>query len=93
VSSQTLEDMISSLLVEEKRTIAEETKGHSQLEMALYLRYDHSRSTKDKGEMECYYCKKMDHTTWNCRFQDNDIFQGKFKVKPHVVNVAMLKFH
>jgi hypothetical protein len=66
--SQTLEDMITALLAEEKRTIAGEIKGDSQPEMALYSRNNHSRSVKDKGEVECYYCKKMGHTTWNCRF-------------------------
>jgi hypothetical protein len=41
--------------------------------------------------MECYYCKKMGHTTWNCRFQANDVLKGKLKDKPHVVNVAIIE--
>jgi hypothetical protein len=91
MSSQTLEDMISALLVEEKRTITWETKGDSQPEMTLYLRNNRSRSAKDNGEMECYYCKKMGHTAWNCRFRANDILKGKAKDKPHVANVAIIE--
>jgi hypothetical protein len=62
MSSQTLEDMIVSLLAEEKRTIAGDTEDDPQPKTALYSRNNHSISTKDKGEMECYYCKKMGHT-------------------------------
>jgi hypothetical protein len=53
--------MILSLLAEEKRVIVGDIKGDPQPETILYSRYNSSRSTKDKGEMECYYCKKMGH--------------------------------
>jgi hypothetical protein len=56
--SQTLEDMITTLLAEEKRTIAGETKGDSQPEMALYSRNNHSRSTKDKGRWNVIIARK-----------------------------------
>jgi hypothetical protein len=64
-------------VVEEKRTIVGEIEGNSQLDMELYSRNNRSRSTKYKGEVKCYYCKKMGHTTWNCIFQANDILKGK----------------
>ena len=59
--SQTLEDMISSLLVEENKTTTGDTKDDSQLEIALYSIYNCSKLAKDRG-MECYYCKKMRHS-------------------------------
>jgi hypothetical protein len=47
--------MISILLVEEKRATTGDTKSDTQPKTALYSRYNHSGSTKDKREMECHY--------------------------------------
>lgn len=58
---ETLEDMIATLLVEEKRTIAGGTKNNLQLEMALYSRNNRSRSTKDKGKMKCLLQENGSH--------------------------------
>jgi hypothetical protein len=74
MTSQTIEDMISVLLVEEKRTIP----GDTEHETALTPKYNCSISAKDKGEMECRYCRKMGHTSWNCRSQASDILKRKF---------------
>jgi hypothetical protein len=63
MSSQTLEVMISALFAEEKRTIIGDTEGDTQPKTRLYPRYNCSRLTNDKGEIECHYCKKMGHTT------------------------------
>ena len=41
--------------------------------------------------MEGYYCKKMGHTTWNCRFPANDILKGKVKDKSHATNAAIVE--
>ena len=91
MSSQTLEDMIPTLLIKKKRTIVREIEGDSRTEMALYSRNNRSKSAKDKGEMECYYCTKMGHTAWNCRFRTNDVIKGKVKFKRHVANVPIIE--
>ena len=90
-NSQTFEEMIVALLSEEKRTTAGETKDDPPSEMALYSRYNRNRSNKEKGEIECYYCKKMGHTTWNCRFRANDVLKGKVKDKSHSANAAIME--
>jgi hypothetical protein len=84
--SQSLDEMIVALLVEEKRT----TEGDSQLELAFYARNNHNRSTKDKEEIECHYCKRLGHTTWNCRQRAN-VLKGKVKDREHIANVATIK--
>lgn len=68
-NSQPFEEMIVALLSEEKRTNVGGTKDDPPSEMALYSRYNRNKSNKDKGEIECYYCNKMGHTAWNCRFR------------------------
>jgi len=50
--------MISTLLTEENRTIIGNIEGDSQIEITLYPRFNCSRLAKEKGEMECHYCKK-----------------------------------
>jgi hypothetical protein len=59
--------------------------------MALYSRNNRSRSTKDKGEIECYHCKKMGHTTWNYKFRANDVLKGKVKDRLHVANATIVE--
>jgi len=59
--------------------------------MTLYSKNNCSISTKYKGDMECYYSKKIDHTTWNYIFHFNDILKGKYKYKPHVANVVVIE--
>ena len=49
MSSKTLEDIITALLAEERRTIAGNTEGDPHIEIALYSRNNRSRSAKDKG--------------------------------------------
>ena len=49
MSSQTLEDMISTLLAEEKRA----TVGDSQPKIALYLKKRMGRRMASKSEIEC----------------------------------------
>jgi len=58
MSSQTLKYMIVSLLDKEKRTISGNMEGDHQHKLALYSRNNCSGLPKDKGEMECYFCKK-----------------------------------
>lgn len=78
--SRTLEEVIVALLVEEKRTTASETKGNSQWELAFDARNNQSRSTKDKDEIKCHYCKKLGHTTWNCWHWSNGILKGRWMI-------------
>jgi hypothetical protein len=82
--SQSLEDMIVALLAEEKRAIAGDTEGDTQSEMAFYSRNNHNRSTKDKREIECYYCRKMGHITINCKIHANDLLKGKLKESTNI---------
>lgn len=55
--------MVAALLAEEKRTISADTEDDPQPKITLFLQYNRSKSGEDKGEVECYYCKKMSHTT------------------------------
>jgi hypothetical protein len=78
--------MITALLPEEKRT----TKGDSQSKFAFYASNKCNRSAKDKDEIECHYCKKLGHTTWNCKHRANDVLKGKVKHRQHIESVAMI---
>ena len=71
--------------------MASYTKDDSQPETTSYSRYNHNKSAKDKGEMECYYCKKMGHTTWKCVFWVYEVLTRKLKGKPHVASVAIFE--
>jgi hypothetical protein len=84
--SQSLDEMVATLLAEEKGT----TEDDSQLELAFYARNNHNRSTKGKEEIECHYCKKLGHVTWNCRQRANGVLKGKFKDRQHIASVAMM---
>ncbi|KAH9291344.1 hypothetical protein KI387_043468, partial [Taxus chinensis] len=90
IQSQSLDDMIAALLAEEKRT-TEDAEGHSQQESAFYSRTRkyRRRSDKDKSEIECHYCKKRGHTTWDCRVRANDVLKGK--VISNTANIAMVE--
>jgi hypothetical protein len=79
--------MIVALLAKEKRTI----DGDRQPKLAFYARNDFNRSAKDKKEIDCYYCKKLGHATWNCRQQANDVLKGKVKGRQHIASVAMIE--
>jgi hypothetical protein len=67
MSSHTLEDMISSLLAEEKRATAGDLEGDSQLETTLYSKKRMGKRMTGKSGIECYYCGKTGHTTINCK--------------------------
>jgi hypothetical protein len=58
MSSQTLEDMISSLLVKENRAIIGDSEGDSQPEIALYSKKRMGKRMIGKSGIECYYCGK-----------------------------------
>lgn len=77
MSSQTLEDMISALLAEEKRTIVGYSKGYSQLETAPYSKKRRGKKMTGKNEFECYYYGKTGHTTINCKACVSDLLKGK----------------
>jgi hypothetical protein len=85
--SQSLDEMIAILLAEEKRT----TEGDSQSKLAFYARNNCNRSTKNKEEIECWYCKKLGHTAWNCRQRANGVLKGKVKDSQHIASVAMIE--
>jgi hypothetical protein len=85
--SQSLDEMIATLLAEEKRII----EGDSQPELAFYERNNYNRTTKDKEEIECHYCKKLGHRTWNCRQRTNAVLKEKVKDRQHIVSVAMIE--
>lgn len=80
MSSQSLEEMIASLLAEEKRMNPENTNVHH--EIALFSK---GKMRKNKGSGECFYCHKYGHTAWNCRSRAKDILNGK-----EMVNIAYL---
>ena len=61
LTSQSLDEMIATLLAEEKRI----TEGNKQLKFAFSARDTRNRSTKDKEEIKCHYCKKLGHSTYN----------------------------
>ena len=74
MSSLSFEDMVASLLVDEKRWNEDDLDFDSKTEIALFSR---RRMRKSKGSSECYYCHKFGHTTWNCRVHAKDIVNGK----------------
>lgn len=80
MSSQSLEEMIASLLAEEKRMNPENTNVHH--EIALFSK---GKMRKNKGSGECFYCHKYGHTAWNCRSRAKDILNGK-----EMANIAYL---
>jgi hypothetical protein len=88
IPSHSLDEMIATLLAEEKRTI----ECDNQTKLVFYGRNNHDRSTKDKEEIECHYCKNLGHTTWNCRQQSNDVLKGNFKYKQHTTGVSMIEY-
>lgn len=77
ITSQNLEDMILSLLAEEKRTNVEDSEDVSQLEKVLYSQ----RNNKSSGAREnvCFYCKKKGHTIRFCKIWASDLLKGKLK--------------
>jgi hypothetical protein len=87
VLSQSLDETFATLLAEEKRT----TRDDSQLEIAFYARNNRNRSAKDKEEIECHYCKKLGHTSWNCRQRANGVLKLKVKDIQHITSVAMIE--
>jgi hypothetical protein len=56
--------------------------------MEFYSRNNHNISTKDKREIECYYCGKMGHTKINCKIHANDLLKGKLKES---TNIALIE--
>jgi len=59
--------------------------------MVLYSLNNSSRSTKDKGYVECYYCKKMNHIALNYIFLANKVIKWKIKENPHATNVSIIE--
>ncbi|KAH9314127.1 hypothetical protein KI387_022754, partial [Taxus chinensis] len=88
IQSQSLGDMIATLLAEEKRT-TEDAEGHSQQESAFYSRTRKYHRRSYKSEIECHYCKKRGHTAWDCRVRANDVLKGK--VISNTANIAMVE--
>lgn len=76
--------MISSILPEDMRLNEEDQEYPLHPKNALLTRNRNGRKTgknKDnKEDLECYYCRKPGHTTWNCKVRDNDL-KGKVKDK------------
>ena len=35
------------------------------------------KKNANKGDIECHYCRKIGHTTWNCRSHASDVLKGK----------------
>jgi hypothetical protein len=84
MSSQTLDEMISTLLAEEKRLNAWDTEGDSQTEIALFSKRRMGKRKAGKSEVECYYCRKFGHTTWNCKNHASDLLKGKLKESTNI---------
>ena len=77
LSAQSLDDMISTLLDEDKILSATDFENFVPSEHALF-----SRSHKKVGNnIECYYCQKVGHTALYCKTQANDILKGKIRDK------------
>ena len=74
MSSLSFEDMVASLLVEEKRWNEDDLDVDFKTEIVLFSR---RRMKKSQGSGECYHCHKFGHTTWNCRVCAKDIVNRK----------------
>jgi hypothetical protein len=53
LSSRTMDEMIATLLAEEKRMKARDTKVSSQAEITLFSK---GKMNKNKTSVECFYC-------------------------------------
>jgi hypothetical protein len=82
MSSLSLEDMITSLLVEERRMNEDDTYEGSQNEIALFSK---GRMKNTKGSIECFYYHKFGHTSWNCRVRANDSLNGTLIESTNIV--------
>ena len=80
---QTLEDVISTLLVEEKR--AGDSRETTQIIHALYSKNNMGKRMYGKNETECFYYKKPRHIAMNCKIRANDLLKGKIKESTNIV--------
>ena len=85
MSSQTLEDVISALLVEEKRTITGDSRENTQLIHTLYSKNNMGKRMHGKNETKCFYCKKEGHIVINCKIHANDLLKGENKELTNIV--------
>ena len=77
MSTQTLHEIIATLLVEEKRLKPENAEENFHVENALWTKTRMREKNANKGDIECYYCRKIGHIAWNCRSHDSDVLKGK----------------
>ena len=59
ISTQTLQETIAALLGEEKRLKPEDAEENSHVENALWTKSRMRKKNARKGDIECYYCKKI----------------------------------
>ena len=80
LSSQSLDDMISTLLAEDKKLSTTNSENFVPSENAFFTR---NRVTKKVGNnIEGQYnCGKVGHTTWNFKILANDVLKGKIRDK------------
>ena len=89
--SQLLDEMISSLLVEDKRI----NVGYLEnivLDHELLIKNWTGKKGKHivKEVIKCYYCRKIGYTTWNCKIQANNLLKGKVRARGKQ-NLALMK--
>jgi len=76
MSSHTLDETIATCLGAENRLKTKDTNGNSQVENALFSKTMMRKKNANKSELECYCCKKIGHTVWNCKICANDLLKG-----------------
>lgn len=65
MSSQNLDETITTLLAKEKRLKPRYIERKFQLEKALFTNTRMRKKNANKSELECYYCRKIGNTSWN----------------------------
>ena len=72
-----MHETIATLLAEEKTLKPENIEENSPVENGLFTNTRMRKKNAKKGEIECYCCRKIGHTAWNCRSRASDVLKGK----------------
>lgn len=81
---QSLDEMIATLLVEEKRMKLGNTKDNSHAQMAIFSK---GKVNKNKNSVEFFYCQKHGHTTFNCKTRERDHLNGKLNESARIATI------
>jgi len=82
LSFKSLDEMIAALLTEEKRMKAGDIEGNLQTGIALFSK----GKKKNRGSIECFYCRRQGDIVLNCKIHAKDLLKGKLKESTNLAN-------